>query len=226
MCISNSPPQIHLIYVFGVTEETHTNTRCMFSTCGGGGHVDSTQRVKIRLCSLGTSSYNVSGIQSVHSCLWTSTVKGIHLKSCPPNGGGTISFKYGDKSTWCQSLLHGIHRVALGCAKRQKWELERNSNLGSFLTSSQLANQGVKWVWMSDCGFRKERKKKEGVVLCVKSEIDESFFPPTVWHSLLLLFAPVEKKRRKKKKKPKHSTVTNPTPHDHLSMTHNGSDSF
>lgn len=128
------------------------------------------------------------------------------------------------------------HDVSLSCMafivlhsavqRDKKWELERNSNPGSFLTSSQLANQGVKWVWMSDCGFRKERKKKEGVVLCVKSEIDESFFPPTVWHSLLLLFAPVEKKRRKKKKKPKHSTVTNPTPHDHLSMTHNGSDSF
>lgn len=37
-----------------------------------------------------------------------------------------------------------------GCVKNEKRERER-VNSGSFLTSAELANHGVKWVRMADC---------------------------------------------------------------------------
>lgn len=62
-----------------------------------------------------------------------------------------------------QSLPKGIHIVPLSCSKeewqngcvkkgkRKSWK--RSSDLGAFLTSAELSNRGVKWVWMSSCQF-------------------------------------------------------------------------
>ncbi len=39
--------------------------------------------------------------------------------------------------------------------RKKKEARGRSSNPGSFLTSAQLTNHGMKWVWMSDCLYRK-----------------------------------------------------------------------